>query len=642
MAVADADLPVWSFAADFGSDVTETLDWLTDIISSETASEQRRSVRVAPRRSFEFALMQTGAARTFLDLSIRRLGASDWLLPIWTDYAKLAHNAEAGAEALLLNTTAPEFVAGGLAFVCGLDARVYEVVGIKTINADSITLADVTASAWPAGCKVYPLKRATLAEQPTISRKTASAVTSNVKFTLTEAEDYPELDLATLDQYRNKPVFRRRPNYAEDSDYTYSRQLVEFDNSTGAVGRVDTGLQGFTGQKYDYYAAGRAEHDTLKRLLYALRGRLVSFWLPSFMDDLYLTGDVQQGVTLIPVEDIGMWELGVGAGRQDICIEFRDGSAPVYARILASMKTVSGETLTLQRPLLVPLHVKKVSRISFIEVCRQDQDSVEITHKGDLNGVSTVSTTFRSFSDTRLENGGTGVDQTVYVDQSTYEVNLISRPPAGSSLVGFTVTPHAGGGFPLSNSADVKFAANNLIYTGVNYLYVESLECPPDMPLHVITYVDSLTFSVVFGFLDPIDAAYIGTNKSFDFVGGYTGNQTGDLTSPPATTANTLVVAIAVTYPADTGFRVPVVSLSDVTISGSGQTLVQHSSGLTVEDQSPGVSLRVARVSGIGSTARFVAVFTPPEYDPPIHDEHYNPTGSKGHFFAVVNIPLAD
>src|SRR5690606_19561232 len=45
----------WSFAPDWTDGVTESLAWLTDVLTSETLVEQRRALRQAPRRSVQAA-----------------------------------------------------------------------------------------------------------------------------------------------------------------------------------------------------------------------------------------------------------------------------------------------------------------------------------------------------------------------------------------------------------------------------------------------------------------------------------------------------------------------------------------------------------------------------------------------------------
>ena len=54
----DIDLPVFAFEPNWRDGVTETLEWLTDVLQSKISGyEQRRSVRITPRRFFEASEM---------------------------------------------------------------------------------------------------------------------------------------------------------------------------------------------------------------------------------------------------------------------------------------------------------------------------------------------------------------------------------------------------------------------------------------------------------------------------------------------------------------------------------------------------------------------------------------------------------
>ena len=62
------------------------------------------------------------------------------------------------------------------------------------------------------------------------------------------------------------------------------------------------------------------------------------------------------------------------------------------------------ELLTLDTPLPADLSPQTVNRICFIEICRLDQDSVEITHVTDTDGLARASATFKALPNIRIED----------------------------------------------------------------------------------------------------------------------------------------------------------------------------------------------------------------------------------------------
>ena len=68
-------LPLWTFPPNWNSPIKETLEWLTDVLQSPSGAEQRRALRLAPRRSFTFEVLVHQAQRTRADLWAHVLGA---------------------------------------------------------------------------------------------------------------------------------------------------------------------------------------------------------------------------------------------------------------------------------------------------------------------------------------------------------------------------------------------------------------------------------------------------------------------------------------------------------------------------------------------------------------------------------------
>lgn len=74
-----------------------------------------------------------------------------------------------------------------------------------------------------------------------------------------------------------------------------------------------------------------------------------------------------------------------------------------YRRIIESAVDGSGrETLLLDAPLPAQVGLDDVLRICFMSLMRLDQDSIEIDHMTDIEGVSEVQVMFRSAPDIRV------------------------------------------------------------------------------------------------------------------------------------------------------------------------------------------------------------------------------------------------
>lgn len=398
--MALANLPPWTITPDWKSGVLERLEWQTSVLASRVGAEQRFGLRVSPRRTFEVSAVLAGADRSWFDLSLSRVGTGEWWLPTWHDGSRLSLPLAAGGMTLVMPALDRSFKAPGAALLRGSAASDYEVVEVASVDPGAVNLAAPAVRAWPAGTRVYPLRRGRLAEQPKVVRRSDGAATTQLGFLVTEPDDHP---LAILpDTYRGYPVLSVRPDEKSDLDYAYERLTSELDNVSGIPIVLDRGGRNLGTQQYAWFAHGRPEHAALRGLLYTLQGRLTPVWLPTFFADLTLAAAADSAGALV-VKRTGYVDFGIGlAGRQDIRIELHDGTAH-HRRITNGALTSGGnERLVLDAALPSILQPSAVRRISFMALNRLDQDAIEIAHATDSDGVSTVVAAFRAVAETRV------------------------------------------------------------------------------------------------------------------------------------------------------------------------------------------------------------------------------------------------
>lgn len=402
---ADAALPItatriipFGFVPDWGDGIMERLSWLTAILSPPTGSEQRRALRLSPRRIFDAPVIIENQERQYFDMSLWGWGARVWALPIWHDVQLLTAPVALGALSVSCATSDREFRAGGLALLRGDTASGAEVVEIDTVGVAALTLKRPTQQAWSQGARLYPSRTAQLAVMPELTRLHDRASAAAVSFQLMEPSDWPALAPATT--YRTYPVLEQRPDESEDLMSSMQRLLRELDNSTGLPTRTDLGRQAFTVQSHRWLLGNRAEHAAFRSLLYFLQGRYKAVWVPTFADDLTLAASVGSTSTSIAINMIGYTRFaGTAPGRRDIRVELRDGTV-FHRRITGSSElTASTETLAIDTAFGRVVNPSDVSRISWLALCRLDQDDIELQHETDAAGISKCQVIFRSVRD---------------------------------------------------------------------------------------------------------------------------------------------------------------------------------------------------------------------------------------------------
>lgn len=396
-------LVAWSFVPNWADGVLERLSWKTDVLTSGSGAEQRRALRLAPRRSFEAKALLEGRERALLDLTLAGWGARVWALPVWPDVQQLGAALALGAVSVPCSTSGRDFVAGGVAMLIGATAFDAETVEVLSVGTAALTLKRPTQRAWPAGTRLYPARSAQLAQQPTLHRLTDRLAELDFVHRLVDASDWPAAAAPT--SYRGAPVFALKPDESEDLTTTWQRLLLELDNGTGSPALTDTADLGLPVQGHRWVLGARAEQAVWRSLVYGLRGRQGVVWLPTHADDLQLVATATNVASTIDVAAVGYTRFAVGRpGRRDVRLELSDGTV-LHRRITGGSEiSADVERLAIDTApgvLLQPAGTSgvHVMRISYLQLVRLDQDDIELQHVTDADGVATAQVVWRTLRD---------------------------------------------------------------------------------------------------------------------------------------------------------------------------------------------------------------------------------------------------
>jgi hypothetical protein len=393
------DIPVWSLEPDWQGGVLERLEWLTAVMTGDLGAEQRVRVRLSPRRTLEMQYVLIGRLRTLYDLALKSQGSSDWYVPNWTDIVRLP-NAVGPTQTLIeMPTAGHDYAAGGLAILYS-DAFTYEICIIGAVTDQAVTLYTGPENTWKAGTRFMPVIQCDMTDEPQATRYADRSVVVTVGWMSKTAQDFSD-DISALDTFLGWPVLTDAPDETTDMTYQFQRIKNVLDPTMGKRVTVDSPGYGFGSQQYNWFVNGYASNAVLRSLLYYLSGKLKPIWVPTFFADLDLIYDIGAADSTLTVAACGFTAYSNGAalqGRQNIRIELYSGSS-YYRTITGSAAAGSQEVLEIM-PLGAAVPRSAIRRISFMSLCRQDTDQIEIEHNA-AGGVCTISTTFREAPDIR-------------------------------------------------------------------------------------------------------------------------------------------------------------------------------------------------------------------------------------------------
>lgn len=393
--------PVWSIRPNWREGVLERLEWLTDVMVSSVGAEQRRALRLSPRRYIEITVNPTKNERSFLDLTLHNMGSDDWLFPLWWDQGKLVADVEAGDARVEFDNTYREFLTGGVALIYK-DTFTWEVISIVGQDDEGLDLDVVLDSDWPKGTKVYPLRLARLPVDTSLSALTSTVGESVLMFQVIQANDFVETIPDDM-VFEGRPVLLSPPNRSTEITTDHLRLSSDRDNNTGLPYRVDPADRAFQVQAHSWTKNGRQAQAEFRAFLYWLRGRQRSLWLPSFNQDFVTARSSNLASTNLDIQKVGYTYAGGGQpipGRDRVLI---NGVTPARITALGAPQAAGEERLRVGAGLTAA--VASGVPGSFLSPARLNQDAVELMHHTDSDGALECGLTFQTFKDSRDASG---------------------------------------------------------------------------------------------------------------------------------------------------------------------------------------------------------------------------------------------
>lgn len=397
--IADNDLPVWTIRPNWREPLIERLSWMTDVLATSYGTEQRRALRLSPRREFEMLFNPVDRTRSYFELFLHRLGSQEFMLPLFHDSARMTAGIEAGALAIPVDTAFREFTAGGLAVILdGDDPLTFDKVSIISVANDAITVAagGITRT-WGKGVRVHPLRRSRLDQESAASALTSRVSEATIRFQLNQANDVADEGTWGL-LLGGYPLMTDKPNWRESVDLDFTRNSLLLDNDHGLRELGDDAGRAFTVQTHSTMMTGRAAHWAFRQFLYRLRGQQGAIWVPSFKRDVELMQGASAGDLALDIKDIGYGYTG-GAISGRTWLWF-GGSATAEISGLDGPTAAGEERLALAAPLTEDLPLGAYG--SFLDACRLSSDDIEIAHHTDTDGTAECNLAFRSFRDERV------------------------------------------------------------------------------------------------------------------------------------------------------------------------------------------------------------------------------------------------
>lgn len=397
--------PVFTVLPNWKDGILERVEYLTDVLTSERATEQRRALRSKPRRSIEANFARTRAIQDRLVNFFTGTGAQPFLVPLWFEQRRLGVTVSPATTTLAFpsgDLAQREFREGDTAIIIDKNPDVFDIIEIGTVDLlnQTIELASGITQEWGDSARIIPLRLARLIDRPSMSNRTDEVGTTAVRFELLDG------DIGGSSWGFCVPLLKLEPNWAQSVEHGYERLIFSMDNQIASPYMVDPSDQTLVTLRANYTLRFRDQVRYLRDFINEAKGRAMRFYAPTYTDDVQPVDplEITGGVSYFDIQPCGLWENTRTRqfSRRTLGFFFNDGSPPFY-RVVEGIEPIglsgppyrmAAERLYVDQ-MMPPVDLRNIKRISWMQVVRFDQDGFEFKHVVDDSAVVTAALVLR-------------------------------------------------------------------------------------------------------------------------------------------------------------------------------------------------------------------------------------------------------
>lgn len=364
--------------------IIETLEWKTDILVATDGTEQRIAWRKNPRQQISMTVrIPEGRDRRRMMSLLKGWHPRVFGVPIWWEAQALQAAASAGATTISLDTSNADYRAGGLVIVWS-DPDTFDAIEIDAVNPTSLELTSPLADDYLAGeTLVMPLRVAQLGQTIPIQRYLTALQDVKLDWIVRDNDVGDSFADTTAFSSHNSKVLLDGYNVADGPipDDLFRKIYID-DSEVGPFNQFSDWRASVPITQKQFYGGTREAIWNARRLVHALRGSQVSFYLPTFYQDLIPTEGLTAGSADLRVENVGYTDYVQGDEPfVSIWIELEDGTILTREVTDATVESDDVEILTVGTNWASDIDLADISRISLLRLVRIADDRVEFVHE---------------------------------------------------------------------------------------------------------------------------------------------------------------------------------------------------------------------------------------------------------------------
>lgn len=355
-------IEVFNHPHNWSTPLVENYEFKTDIVTSQSGREQRRSLRRNPRLAVETRVNPVGAQALKLKRQLTFWGQYPFWQPDWVRYAPTAGAVSVGVSAIPISYPLRGAKAG-MKVVIDMPSGSAPAYTLDNVSDTTLALNGPILEPVPAGTNVH------LAYEGYVpSGLQGQLVTDRVSVAAVRLEADPASMLpaepgAASASFQGVEVVSLRPNWQTPIDTSFDYEVYDVDFGRGPRLRYHPVSYNRPTVKWAMRNMDAARSDDVLRFFTRMKGRLRVCYVPSLTDDLAPQAPLVKNSDKFKVAGLDALQYWDGAVQRALRVEGMDGTV-LYRRVISMTQAMADTEVRVDTPWPENMAVRQISWMS--------------------------------------------------------------------------------------------------------------------------------------------------------------------------------------------------------------------------------------------------------------------------------------
>ena len=463
---------VWPFRPDFASPWRVSYEFKTEVITSRSGVEQRRALRIRPRKTIEFKATTKGDSFIDLKRMLTRWQNGRFILPEISRKIAVTTDIASGTSVIPVSEV-PFWAVAGRDIIIQRPISPYKweqsVHGIQSVNVgtNTITITNATDFDWTAGTAVHPALLCLMEPETSLTSITSTVGEINVRFSVDPTYEPNPINPTTFTTFDGREVITKSPNWSSNpvTDFIYPYEQVDF--GRGAIETIRPILFSTQSRRMTYLSRTSADAEEMLAQFMRAKGQRSEFFTDSGEPDIIPSVETPAGNNIIRVAGRDVFDTYANdTVHKALLFKMVDGTNH-YTKVQSITLDGSDSLITVVSAVGQTVSSSTIVRISWVRLSRHATDSLSLEWV--TESVAQTQLTMRTLeynaAEIQLVQNGVAVGEAFFIGLS-FEPGI---PARNVSQVGAAFTLSATFA-PGSASATANGSASGAAYT-INHTF---------------------------------------------------------------------------------------------------------------------------------------------------------------------------